>query len=211
MTTAAEFEAQIAALEARLGQTTGMVAEFESEVSGLGRSLSFTGREAESLSRSFSTGLRRAFDGVIFDGMRLQDALRGIAQSMINAVYNAAMKPVQNALGGALVGALMPFAQGGAFSAGRVMPFAQGGVISQATAFPMRGGTTGLMGEAGPEAILPLSRGPDGRLGVRGAGGGGPVNVTFNISTPDVAGFQRSQTQIAAQMGRLLAQGARNR
>lgn len=211
MTTAAEFEAQIAALETRLGQTAGMVAEFESEVSGLGRSLTFTGREAESLSRSFSTGLRRAFDGVIFDGMRLQDALRGIAQSMINSVYNAAMKPVQNALGGALMGALMPFAQGGAFSAGRVMPFAQGGVISQATAFPMRGGTTGLMGEAGPEAILPLSRGPDGRLGVRGAGGGGPVHVIFNISTPDVAGFQRSQTQIAAQMGRLLAQGARNR
>ena len=94
---------------------------------------------------------------------------------------------------------------------GAIMPFAKGGVISQATAFPMRGGTMGLMGEAGPEAIMPLSRGPDGRLGVRAAGGGGPVTVTFNISTPDVAGFQRSQTQIAAQMGRLLAQGNRNR
>lgn len=218
MTTLSDLEAQIAALEARLGQTSGLVAEFDSELAGLGRNLVFTGREVDTLSRNFSTGLRRAFDGVIFDGMRLQDALRGIAQTMINSVYGAAMKPVQNALGGLLaqgvsgaMGAIMPFAQGGAFSAGRVMPFAQGGVISQATAFPMRGGTTGLMGEAGPEAILPLSRGPDGRLGVRGAGGGGPVNVTFNISTPDVAGFQRSQTQIAAQMSRLLSQGARNR
>lgn len=211
MTTLSDLEAQIAALEARLGQTTGLVSDFDSELAGLGRNLVFTGREVDALSRNFSTGLRRAFDGVIFDGMRLKDALRGIAQTMINSVYSAAMRPVQNALGGALAGALLPFAQGGAFSAGRVMPFATGGVISQATAFPMRGGTTGLMGEAGPEAILPLSRGPDGRLGVRGAGGGGPVQVTFNISTPDVAGFQRSQTQIAAQMGRLLAQGARNR
>ncbi len=217
MTTLNDLEAQIAALEARLGQTTGLVAEFDTELAGLSRSLTFTGREVESLSRSFSTGLRRAFDGVVFDGMRMQDALRGIAQTISASVYNTAMRPVQNAFGSLLaqgvagaMGAIMPFAQGGAFSAGRVMPFARGGVISQATAFPMRGGT-GLMGEAGPEAIMPLSRGPDGQLGVRASGGRQPIQVTVNISTPDVAGFQRSQTQIAAQMARLLAQGNRNR
>jgi hypothetical protein len=203
MTNLGDLEAQISALEHRLGQTSGLVAEFDSELAGLGRNLTFTGREVEGLSRSFSTGLRRAFDGVIFDGMRMQDALRGIAQTMVGSVYNTAMKPVQNAFGSLL-------AQGVAGAVGSIMPFAKGGVISQATAFPMRGGM-GLMGEAGPEAIMPLSRGPDGRLGVRAAGGGGAVNVTFNIQTPDVAGFHRSQTQIAAQMGRLLAQGNRNR
>ena len=50
----------------------------------------------------------------------------------------------------------------------------------------------GLMGEAGPEAIMPLARGADGKLGVRG-GGGGAVNITMNISTPDVAGFASAQ------------------
>ena len=65
--------------------------------------------------------------------------------------------------------------------------------------FPMRGGT-GLMGEAGPEAILPLGRGSDGRLGVRSQSTVSPVNVFFNVTTPDVASFQRSQSQIAAQM-----------
>jgi len=203
MTNLSDLEAQTSALEQRLGQTTGLVAEFDSELAGLGRNLTFTGREVDGLSRSFSTGLRRAFDGVIFDGMRMQDALRGIAQTMAGSVYNTAMRPVQNAFGSLL-------AQGVSGAMGSIMPFAKGGVISQATAFPMRGGT-GLMGEAGPEAIMPLSRGPDGRLGVRAAGGGGAVNVHFNISTPDVAGFQRSQTQIAAQMGRLLSQGNRNR
>ena len=89
------------------------------------------------------------------------------------------------------------------------MPFARGGVVSGATTFPMRGGT-GLMGEAGPEAIMPLTRGPDGSLGVR-AQGSGSVNVTMNISTPDVQGFQRSQAQIAAQVGRVLSRGQRNR
>jgi lambda family phage tail tape measure protein len=104
----------------------------------------------------------------------------------------------------------MPFAKGAAFSQGRVMPFAKGGVVSQATSFPMRGGT-GLMGEAGPEAIMPLARGADGRLGVRAAGSGRPVTVVMNITTPDVQGFQRSQSQIAAEALRALARGQRNR
>jgi phage-related minor tail protein len=58
---------------------------------------------------------------------------------------------------------------------------------------------------------MPLTRGADGRLGVRAtAGRGQPIQVTFNIQTPDVAGFHRSQSQIAAQMQRLLATGQRN-
>jgi phage-related minor tail protein len=218
MTRIPELEDQIAALESRLDQTAGLVGSFDAELVRLGRSLTFTGREVDQMSRSLSQGLRGAFDGVVFDGMRMQDALRGVAQSLASTVYNTAMRPVQNAFGGALaqgvaglMGSIMPFADGGVFGAGRVQPFAKGGIVSQATAFPMRGGTTGLMGEAGPEAILPLSRGPDGRLGVAAGGSGGAMNVTFNISTPDVAGFNRSQTQIAAQMGRLLARGNRNR
>jgi len=81
--------------------------------------------------------------------------------------------------------------------------------VSSPVAFPMRG-ATGLMGEAGPEAIMPLTRGADGRLGVSG-GGGRSVNITMNVSTPDVAGFQRSQGQVAAQVSRALSRGQRNR
>ena len=109
----------------------------------------------------------------------------------------------------AAVSGVMPFAQGAPFAQGRVMPFAKGGVVSSPTTFGMRGGT-GLMGEAGPEAIMPLARGADGRLGVRG-GGGSSVNVTMHVTTPDAQSFQRSQAQIAAQMGRVLGRGQRNR
>jgi phage-related minor tail protein len=90
-----------------------------------------------------------------------------------------------------------------------VRPFAKGGIVAGPTAFPMRGGQ-GLMGEAGPEAIMPLTRGPDGRLGVQSAGGR-PVTVVMNITTPDVRGFQRSQVQVAAQVSRALSRGQRNR
>ncbi|NCO16645.1 MAG: phage tail tape measure protein, partial [Alphaproteobacteria bacterium] len=143
--------------------------------------------------------------------------LKGVAQAMIDTVYNIAMKPVQNALGGLVanglqnvLGGMMPFEKGGSFTQGRVMPFAQGGIVSSPTSFPMRGGA-GLMGEAGPEAIMPLARGADGRLGVQTAGGGRPITVVMNVSTPDVQGFQRSQGQIAAQAARALARGQRNR
>lgn len=215
MTQMQDLQDQITALEASVGATSGVVSVFDGELSKMRDSLVYTGREVNALAGGISSGLRRAFDGVVFDGMKLQDALRGVGQSIASTAYNVALKPVQNAVGGAiakgisgLLGGLMPFAAGGAFSGGRVMPFAKGGVVSSATQFPMRGGM-GLMGEAGPEAIMPLARGPDGRLGVHG--GGRPVTLVMNIQTPDVAGFQRSQSQIAAQAQRMLARGQRNR
>lgn len=207
----------LAGLEARLDGVVPMTVAFEAELARLGQTMLFTGREVGSLSTALGSGLRKAFDGVAFDGMRLSDALRQVAASMAASVYSAAMRPVQNALGGALAegingffSGVLPFAKGGAFSAGRVMPIAQGGVVSSPTVFPMRGGVE-LMGEAGAEAILPLARGADGRLGVQAGGGGRPVTVVMNISTPDVAGFQRSQSQIAAQAARALSRGQRNR
>jgi phage-related minor tail protein len=208
---------QLAALEERLGTSAAMVAAFDGELARLREAATFTNREVATLSSGISGGLRRAFDGLVFDGMKLSDALRGVAQSITDTIYSVAMKPVTNAFGGALAqgiaalaGGIMPFAAGGAFTQGRVMPFAEGGVVSSPVSFPMRGGR-GLMGEAGPEAIMPLARGVDGRLGVQSSGGGREVNVVMNISTPDVQGFQRSQSQIAAQVGRALARGQRNR
>jgi len=211
-----ELEEQVTALEATLGSVSGMVGTFEGELSRMRDTMTFTGREAERLSTSIGGGVRNAFNGLVFDGDKLSSAMKSLGQSITQAVYKTAMRPVEGVAGslisggmGALMGGAMPFAKGGAFSQGRVMPFAKGGVVSSPVAFPMRG-ATGLMGEAGPEAIMPLTRGADGRLGVSG-GGGRSVNITMNVSTPDVAGFQRSQGQVAAQVSRALSRGQRNR
>ncbi|MFB2593674.1 phage tail tape measure protein [Paracoccus sp. p4-l81] len=208
---------EAARLERSLAAAAQMSASFSAELDGMRHSMTFASREVAAMGTSFGGSLRRAFDGVVFDGAKLSDALKGVARSMADTVYAIAMKPVQDALGGAVAGSMngllsgaMPFAAGGAFAQGRVMPFARGGVVASPTTFPMRGGT-GLMGEAGPEAIMPLARGPDGRLGVRGAGGGRAVSVTVNVQTPDIAGFSRSQSQIAAQINRALSRGDRNR
>lgn len=93
------------------------------------------------------------------------------------------------------------FAKGGAFKGGRVTPFAQGGVVSSPTLFPMSGGA-GLMGEAGPEAIMPLSKGPDGKLGIKAEVGGraGPASNVFHI---DARGAQEGVSkQIADALDR---------
>ena len=60
-------------------------------------------------------------------------------------------------------------ARGAAFAGGNVIPFAAGGVVSSPVTFGLAGGRTGLMGEAGPEAVMPLQRMPGGDLGVKGS------------------------------------------
>ncbi|MDO5704099.1 MAG: phage tail tape measure protein [Paracoccus sp. (in: a-proteobacteria)] len=198
------------------GQAGRVTAEFQAELGRLRDQTIYTTREVDKLASGLSGSLSRAFQGVALDGLKLSDALKGIARSMADTAFSMAMKPVENALSGALSNGIAgmlsgaaPFAKGGAFTEGRVMPFAKGGVVGAPAYFPMRG-ATGLMGEAGPEAIMPLQRGPDGRLGVAAGGGGRAVNVTVNVQTPDVAGFQRSHGQIAAQISRAMARGERN-
>jgi lambda family phage tail tape measure protein len=93
----------------------------------------------------------------------------------------------------------------GGFSSAAVRGFAAGGVVTGPTAFATAGGV-GVMGEAGPEAIMPLARGADGRLGVRGGGG---VSVTVNVVAADAASFARSEPQIAAALARAVARGRR--
>jgi len=210
------LESDVGALESALGDASAMTAAFEEQLRAVQGSLVATTRDLGNLERGFSQGLRSAFDGLALEGRSLTDVLGGLAERMVNTAYSAAVNPVTSQFGGMLadglnsaVSGLMPFADGGSFSQGRVMPFAKGGIVSTPTTFAMRGGT-GLMGEAGPEAIMPLARGADGRLGVRGAGGGA-VTVNMNISTPDVQGFQRSRGQIAAQMARVLGRSERLR
>ena len=70
-----------------------------------------------------------------------------------------------------------------------MVPFAKGGVVTKPTIFPMARGM-GLMGEAGPEAVMPLKRGSDGKLGVEG--GGGTTHITVNINAIEPQSFAQA-------------------
>ncbi len=108
------------------------------------------------------------------------------------------------------VGGLMDFigglfsAKGNVFSPAGLVPFARGGIVAQPTIFPFARGV-GMMGEAGPEAIMPLRRTASGDLGVAASGGRG---VTVNISMSGAAD-RRSAQQVAAEVGRVVARATR--
>jgi phage-related minor tail protein len=162
--------------------------------------------EASQLGNQFGRSITRAFEDAAFKGKDLGDVLRSLALSLSRMAFRAAFKPLEQAVGGM-------FSQMFAGMAGGAMPslFASGGVVAAPTAFAMGNGKAGIAGEAGPEAILPLMRGSDGRLGVRAVGGAGrAITINFNVTSPDAAGFRRSEAQIGAMLNRAVARGERN-
>lgn len=169
--------------------------------------------DASRLGRQFGNQLVTAFDGIAIKGKGVTDVLRSLALNLSQLVLKAALRPLTDSLGGAVAGLLgggLGFAKGGVLQQRLPVPFASGGVIASPVAFPLAGGRMGLAGERGAEAIMPLTRGPDGRLGVAAQGSGGGVNVTFNVTTPDADSFRRSEGQVAAMVARAVALGQRN-
>lgn len=149
-------------------------------------------REAgQSLGQSFGGILR----GLLDKTTSWKDALLGALNSVL--VYMNKMNVAQGGagiFGGGFVQSLiggflgLSFAKGGVFAGGALTPFANGGVVSGPTVFPMANGM-GLMGEAGPEAVMPLRRLPSGRLGVEASGGGrGGVNISIGGTSVTING-----------------------
>jgi phage-related minor tail protein len=158
--------------------------------------------ELQKKSDRFGSSLTAALKGAAVSGRGLDDVLRGLAANLAGLALDAGMKPLQGLLSSLFSGFL-----GGV----GVTPFAKGGVVSSPTYFGMGGNSLGLTGEAGAEAILPLARGADGRLGVAAGGGRAkPMQVVFNVSTPDAASFRKSEAQVSGMLARAARRGARN-
>lgn len=169
-------------------------------------------RRAAGSGRDFGRALTSAFEGVALKGRSLSDVLRKLALDISRLALESLTRTLAGAVAGGLAGltgGLLGSARGHAFAEGRLLPFAKGGVVNSPLLFPLRGGT-GLAGEAGPEAILPLKRGRDGRLGVAAEAGAGVINVTFHVTATDAESFRRSESQIAAMLARVAGRGARN-
>jgi phage-related minor tail protein len=177
-TVIAEQEAALAAFNAELARTGETNRVLQDAVQDLGLTFS------------------SAFEDAIVRGRRLSEVLQGLAQDIARIIVR---RSITEPLGGALsrvIGGInfsglfgggggsgnvlgVPFsavrnARGNAFADGRIIPFATGGIVTGPVLFPLRG-ATGLMGEAGPEAIVPLARDRRGRLGVRNDSGSGVV------------------------------------
>lgn len=132
-----------------------------------------------------------AFKGKINFGDLAKSIVKDLVKIMVQALI---VKPLMASFGG------FSFGNGGAFAAAAngaafggntgVSMFANGGsftnrVVNKPTPFKYGGSKLGIMGEAGPEAIMPLKRGNDGSLGVQMHSGGGrreAANTSVNVN-----------------------------
>jgi len=140
--------------------------------------------------------VENAFMAVIDGSMSVEEAFKQMIRNIVLDLYRQmVLQPLLKGITGLFM------ADGGVFSGGKVTPFAEGGVVSSPTLFPMKSGV-GLMGEAGPEAIVPLKRGKDGKLGISMEGGSSNVTVVqnFNLSANGDDSVKRIIRQEAPRM-----------
>ncbi|WP_458756629.1 phage tail tape measure protein [Afipia sp. TerB] len=172
-------------------------------------------RELELGADSFSRAMTRAFSASVTSGRQFDDVLKSLTLRMSDLAVRLAFKPLEKSISSGIESLLSGLSGIGSNAAasvtaatGAVKPFASGGVIGTPTYFPLMQGGVGLAGEAGPEAIMPLQRGPDGKLGVAGQGGGN--SITIKIATPDADSFRRSESYVTGQIARAVARGQRS-
>ena len=141
-------------------------------------------------------------DFVMTGKLSFKDLANSIIRDMVRMqIQQSITKPLSNFIGG-----LFGNADGNAFVNGQVQKYAYGGIVKRPTLFPMANGM-GLMGEAGAEAILPLRRGANGKLGVQSSGGGSTViNVSVDASGSEVSGNNNEGNQL----GNIIAVAIKN-
>jgi phage-related minor tail protein len=136
--------------------------------------------------------IRSAFDSLIDGTETVEEAFRKMMYNIARSIWEQqVMDPLADAATSWITKTFFS-AKGSAWNNG-VQMFANGGVVNSPTPFRYAGGV-GIMGEAGAEAIMPLKRGPDGKLGVAGGG-----NVTIHQNFNFAANGDESVKRIIAQ------------
>lgn len=165
-------------------------------------------RQQEDLADFVANSMGDALMGIVDGTMKVKDAFKSMASDIIKELYRVLVveRMVQSIKGYLSPSPIpVPSANGNVFSNGSIQAYANGGVVGGPTYFPMSGGKTGLMGEAGPEAIMPLKRGANGKLGVQMEGGGQSVvvNQSFNFSANGDDSVKKIIAQAAPQIANM--------
>jgi phage-related minor tail protein len=186
------------------------------ELSGVLKDLEDRSNSLALGANSFASAMTRAFTQATAGGKQFDDVLKGLVLRISSMALTQAFKPIVGGLTNLLTSGLNQLF-GGLFKGlgfqgaqGGIKPFAAGGIIGTPTYFPLSSGGLGLAGEAGPEAIVPLSRGSDGRLGIAVNDTAAPPNVSVQIVSPDPGSFRRSEAYITGQIARAVARGQRS-
>ena len=156
------------------------------------KELTETEKLVKSIENTLATSMASAIEGLIDGTKSLSESLSGVLRQMASLLLNFGTK--------SLMGSIFPSANGNVYANNKIVPFASGGVVNKPTIFPMANGM-GLMGEAGPEAIMPLRRGANGKLGVEASGGVGNVVVNVDAAGSNVQGDQPNAKALGSAIG----------
>ena len=146
----------------------------------------------KSIGDTIENNVVSAIEGLIDGTKSLGESLSGLLRQLGGMFLRQGV--------GSIFDKIFPSAYGNVVANNKIVPFAYGGVVNKPTLFPMANGA-GLMGEAGPEAIMPLRRGRNGRLGVESSGGVGNVVVNVDATGSSVQGDQPSSEQLGRAIG----------
>lgn len=150
-----------------------------------------------------SSNITNAFMSMVDGSNTVVGAFRNMMFNILKSVYEQSVaQPIANSLSSALFAG---FSGSGPQTGSLGLPsfkFADGGVVGSPTTFQMSGGKTGLMGEAGPEAIMPLKRGSNGQLGVQvnGNAGGMTVQNIITVTGSDAAAVRMEVAKMIPQI-----------
>ena len=130
---------------------------------------------------------------------------QAILKPLLGGIFGFDMGGVTNGAASAATGGEVTMANfnamGNIYGKNGIQKFARGGIVHSPQIFPFKNGI-GLMGEAGSEAILPLKRTKQGKLGVESSGGGGNVvNVSVNAGNTSAQGNNMKATQLGKMIG----------
>ena len=91
-----DLELELGGLEGSMAGVASVARTFSSELGDVRGTIGATVTDLGKLDRGISSGLRKAIDGLVLDGGSLKEAFRGLAKSMVDTVYSAAMQPVSD-------------------------------------------------------------------------------------------------------------------
>lgn len=201
----AEAQAQLATFNNTLRSSGTAAAKVDQEVAKLTETFDPFQKLVEGVAGTIESELNSAFASVLDGTKTLGEALLDFASNVLAQVAQDLFaqqfsKPIAAGIAGIFA------ADGRVFNSAGVTPFAKGGVVGGPTIFPFANGI-GLMGEAGPEAIMPLARGADGKLGVSAANGNSAPNVIINnYSGQEATASSDSAGNLVVEIGRAIAQ-----
>ena len=180
--------------------------------------------QQQALADTLESSMSDAFTSMVDGTKSFKDAMKDMARAVIKQLFEILV--VQRMVGsfdskagtgsglvGMIMGAVGGMGAGTSTNAisgpmtSSIRPpkmYADGGVVTRATGFGTSGGGSGIMGEAGPEAIMPLKRGSNGKLGVQmeGSGGGDTIVVhqNFNFQSNGDDSIKKLIAQAAPQI-----------